>query len=139
MKTDTNLQESLLITINLRSEVVSERAGVLNCVFDNDGHVLSHTDLDGRGNRGGFCEHGEVAEGEVQLDRLLHLNDDGLVGVVDAGGWLQGDITVTEVAGSREFDSFFGTANGAGVTDDLHITANSLELCGGHRNDGLVK
>ena len=58
--------------------------------------------------------------------------------LVDAVGAANEDVSGAEVARDGEADSLLGDGNGAGVSEDLEVTDDALELGGGHADGGLV-
>ena len=86
---------------------------VTHGVLDDDGDVGGQGQGDHGAQGGGLCEEGQVAKGEVQVHGLLHVDDDGIVVLVDGGVVLQHDVTGAEVAGGGEADSLLGHADGA--------------------------
>ena len=86
---------------------------VTHGVLDDDGDVGGQGQGDHGAQGGGLCEEGQVAQGEVQVHGLLHVDDDGVVVLVDGGVVLQHDISGAEVAGGGEADALLGHADGA--------------------------
>lgn len=76
--TITTTSRLLVSIVDLGGEIVLDVADLLDGVLDDDGNVGGHGDDDGGAEVGGLGEEVQVAEGEGELDGLLHVDDNGL-------------------------------------------------------------
>ena len=114
-------------------------ADLVDGVLNDDGDIGGHGDDDTGAKGGGLGEEVEVAEGKGELDGLLHVDGDGrVVLLVDARGGVDEDVSSAEVSRDGEANSVLVHGNGAGVSEDLKVPDDPLELSRRHTDSGLV-
>jgi hypothetical protein len=106
-------QVGRLFLIDLGRQVVSNVAHGADGVLHHDGDIRRQRQRDGGAERGGLGEQGQVAEGEVQVNGLLHVDHDSVVILVHGGVVLKHDVASAEVAGGGEADALLRHANRA--------------------------
>lgn len=102
-----------LLLIDLGRQVVADVAHISDGVLDDDGRVGGHAEGHGGAEGGGLGEEVEVAESELQVHGLSHVDDDGLVLLVDHGVVLERDGSSAEVARGGEPNALLGAGNAA--------------------------
>lgn len=99
------------LLVDLGGEVVPDVAHGVHGVLDHDRDVGRHAQGHGGTQGGGLGEERQVAQGEVELHGLLHVDDHGVVLLLHVRVVLQHDVACAQIAGRREADALLRYGN----------------------------
>mmetsp|Transcript_9924 Transcript_9924/g.15643 ORF Transcript_9924/g.15643 Transcript_9924/m.15643 type:complete len:208 (-) Transcript_9924:401-1024(-) len=127
-----------VFVVDLGRQVVPHVAVALDGVLHHHGHVRAHAQGDRGAQRRGLGERIQVPQREGQLHGLLHVDRHVVLLLVRRGILLQRDAARAQVALHGKLHPVFVALDCTSLADHREISDDSLELCRGKRDCGLV-